>query len=78
METLNRYRERYPTAEQMGRLQLSDLEDHAAGRFRSAWCSGNGTSSAKANLCAGNFSLVFRKFDDRWLIVHDHTSQLID
>ena len=24
---------------------------------------------------SGNFSLVVRKFDDRWLIVHDHTSR---
>ena len=24
----------------------------------------------------GNFTLVFRHIDDRWLIVHDHTSLL--
>jgi ketosteroid isomerase-like protein len=24
---------------------------------------------------SGNFSLVFRKIDGRWVIVHDHTSR---
>jgi hypothetical protein len=26
----------------------------------------------------GNFSLVVRRVDDRWLIIHDHTSQATD
>jgi ketosteroid isomerase-like protein len=26
----------------------------------------------------GNFTLVFRKVDGRWLIIHDHTSQLAE
>jgi hypothetical protein len=25
---------------------------------------------------SGNFSLVFRKIDGRWVIVHDHTSRV--
>jgi len=30
----------------------------------------------KAGPIGGNFSLVLRKFDGRWLIIHDHTSVL--
>jgi ketosteroid isomerase-like protein len=26
----------------------------------------------------GNFSLVLRKFDGRWLIIHDHSSTLVE
>jgi ketosteroid isomerase-like protein len=26
----------------------------------------------------GNFTLVFRKINGRWVIVHDHTSQLAE
>ncbi len=72
--TLDRYRERYSTPEQMGKLKLDSLEittlsDTAAlvlGQWRVA---------REAEPLSGNFSLVVRKFGDRWLIVHDHTSR---
>jgi beta-aspartyl-peptidase (threonine type) len=72
--TLDRYRQRYPTIEHMGRLTFDELEiqplaDSAAlvlGRWRLA---------RDCDAPSGNFSLIFRKIDGRWLIVHDHTSR---
>lgn len=70
--TLDRYRKRYPTREQMGRLsfeleRVDALGPDAAlvlGRWR----------LERENPVGGNFSLVLRRIGGRWLIVHDHTS----
>jgi beta-aspartyl-peptidase (threonine type) len=75
--TLTRYRERYPTPEKMGRLQLSGLEitplDDSAAMVLGQW-----KVEREGEPLSGNFSLVVRKFDDRWLIIHDHTSRIRD
>jgi ketosteroid isomerase-like protein len=71
--TKDNYRRRYPTREAMGRVQFSELEitplgDNAAlvlGRWR----------LERDAPVGGNFSLILRKLDGRWLIVHDHTSR---
>ena len=73
-ETLNRYRERYPTPEKMGRLSLSGLEITPLGDS-AALVLGQWNVERESEPLSGNFSLVVRKFDDRWLIVHDHTSR---
>jgi uncharacterized protein (TIGR02246 family) len=73
---LERYRQRYPGAEAMGRLQYSEIEvrligSEAAlvlGRF-----SLTRTEKAGGN-ASGHFSLVFRKTTAGWRIIHDHTS----
>lgn len=73
--TLDNYRRRYPTREAMGQLRFNQLElqplgDEAAlvlGRWR-VQPAGDGEPRE------GNFSLVFRRIDGRWVIVHDHTS----
>ncbi len=70
--TLERYRNRYPTTERMGRLTFTELEvqnvaPHVAmvlGRWR----------LEREGPIAGNFSLVMRREDGRWIILHDHTS----
>ena len=72
---LERYRQRYPGAEAMGRLQYSEIEvrlvgSEAAlvlGRF-----SLTRTEKAGGN-ASGHFSLVFRKTTAGWRIIHDHT-----
>jgi len=72
--TKESYQRRYPTREKMGQLTFSDLEitplgDSAAlvlGRWRLA---------REESPVGGNFSLVFRKIDGRWVIIHDHTSR---
>jgi beta-aspartyl-peptidase (threonine type) len=76
-ETLNGYRERYPTTERMGRLTLSDLEITPLGDS-AALVLGEWNLDRESAPVSGNFSLVVRKFDDRWLIVHDHTSRIVD
>jgi len=70
--TRDRYRKRYATVEQMGKLSFDQLEvstlgDSAAlvlGRWK----------LQRAEPIGGNFSLVLRRIDGQWLIIHDHTS----
>ncbi len=71
--TRDGYKSRYPTQEQMGQLTFSDLElvplcDSAAlvlGRWH---------LRRAGDEPHGNFSLIFRRIDGQWRIVHDHTS----
>ena len=70
--TRERYRKRYATVEQMGKLSFDQLEvsalsDSAAlvlGRWK----------LQRSEPTGGNFSLVVRRIDGQWLIIHDHTS----
>lgn len=72
--TLARYRDKYPTPQRMGRvefdnIQLTPLSDDAAlavGRWR---------VEREGDPVGGVFSLVLRRIDGRWVIVHDHTSK---
>jgi beta-aspartyl-peptidase (threonine type) len=77
IETLERYRERYPTPEKMGHLRLSELEVSPLGNS-AVLVLGRWNLERTNEPLSGNFSLVVRKFDDRWLIVHDHTSRAVD
>ncbi len=71
---LDRFRESYPDKSTMGKLTFSDLEitdvgSNAAlvlGRWR---VEGDEPDS-------GAFSLVLRRDDGQWVIIHDHTSRL--
>jgi len=70
---MKRYRRRYGAGAEMGRLAFDEIdvdmvdEDHAiaVGRFRLARADGNSS---------GAFSLVLKKIDGAWRIIHDHTS----
>lgn len=73
--TLARYRERYPTPEKMGRLQLSNLEITPLGDS-AVLVLGQWKVEREGGPLSGNFSLVVRKFEQRWLIIHDHTSRM--
>jgi beta-aspartyl-peptidase (threonine type) len=72
--TLNRYRERYPTRDKMGEVKFSNLEITPLGDS-AALVLGQWNLGRESEPLSGNFTLVVRKFDDRWLIVHDHTSR---
>lgn len=71
--TKENYQRRYPTPEKMGQLDFDQLEttllgDSAAmvlGRWHLTRTEGN---------VEGNFSLVLRRINGQWRIVHDHTS----
>jgi beta-aspartyl-peptidase (threonine type) len=75
--TLDRYRERYPTREKMGRLTLSGLEITPLGDA-AALVLGQWKLDRQSEPVQGNFTLVLRKIDARWVIVHDHTSRLVE
>jgi uncharacterized protein (TIGR02246 family) len=75
--TRDRYRERYPTREKMGTVKFSNLEITPLGDA-AAMVLGEWSLARAEEPIGGNFTLVFRKLDDRWLIIHDHTSQLAE
>lgn len=73
-ETLERYRKRYQSdGKEMGQLAFSEL----ALQTLSPECvlvKGRFKVELKAETLEGLFTLVVKKVDDRWVIVHDHTS----
>jgi beta-aspartyl-peptidase (threonine type) len=75
--TLDRYRDRYPTREKMGRLTLSGLEITPLGDS-AALVLGQWEVDRANETVAGNFTLILRKIDGWWVIVHDHTSRLAE
>ena len=71
--TLARYKKRYSTPEKMGRLTFDHLEFTPLGDA-SALVLGQWHLKRNDEQLGGNFSLVFRRVDGRWVIIHDHTS----
>ncbi len=73
--TLQRYRKRYPDKQAMGHLTFSNLEvtrlGDAAALVIGVWQLQRDQDSPR-----GNFSVVLRQIDNRWLIIHDHSSTL--
>jgi uncharacterized protein (TIGR02246 family) len=69
----NRYRKKYATGEQMGRLAFSDLEITTFGPD-TAVVLGRWDLERKRDHPHGRFTLLFRRMPDGWRIVHDHTS----
>jgi beta-aspartyl-peptidase (threonine type) len=70
--TRERYLKGYPDRETMGKLTFSDLEVFPLGDS-AALMLGRFHLDRKAP-ASGGFTLVWRKIDGAWLIVHDHTS----
>ena len=73
--TLERYRQRYQAnGAAMGKLEFSDLSVEQlspdAAFVRGRWH----LTMPDGKQPHGLFTLVFRKFPDRWRIVHDHSS----
>ncbi len=71
--TMDRYKSRYPDRETMGQLHFDDLEFQSLGESAALVLGSWHLATAKANP-HGNFSLVLRKIEGKWLIVHDHSS----
>jgi hypothetical protein len=71
--TLENYKKSYPTTETMGKLtftnlhvtQLSDNFISVIGRWKLVRSIGD---------ISGHYSLIWRKIDDEWVIISDHTS----
>ena len=72
-ETLDGYLKRYPDRKTMGRLVFSDL-DITILSDKSALALGAWRVERESDQVQGLFTLVLRRFDEGWRIVHDHTS----
>jgi beta-aspartyl-peptidase (threonine type) len=70
--TLDRYRRRYPDRKAMGQLKFFNLELIPLGRD-AALVLGKWRLD-RADAVGGTFTLIWRRIDGRWVIVHDHTS----
>jgi ketosteroid isomerase-like protein len=71
--TRDRYRTRYPTKAEMGTLRFT-LDETQPLSPSAALVLGQWDLDRSAGPIGGNFSLIFRRIDGRWVIVHDHTS----
>ncbi len=72
--TLDNYRLNYPNREAMGKLAFANLETQELGTdamlMLGTW------HLERSEPIGGNFSLVWKRIDGQWLIVHDHSSAL--
>lgn len=75
--TRARYLKSYPDRQAMGRLTFSDLETTPLGPD-AALVLGTWRLERDAGPLGGNFTLVLRRLDGAWTIVHDHTSRRPD
>ena len=74
--TLESYQKKYPTPEKMGQLRFSELEIDLLGEDVALVLGKWQLKRTDDPDVGGNFSLVFRKLEGRWLIIHDHSSSL--
>jgi hypothetical protein len=70
---LGRYRKGYPSPEAMGVLEFSGISITVISP-EAAVVFGTWTLRRNADTPAGLFTLLFRKINGSWRIVHDHTS----
>jgi len=73
-ETLDRYKKRYQAeGKEMGKLAFSDLEVRVLAPGI-ALVTGKFELTFSKETLSGRYSLIMKKLDDGWRIVHDHTS----
>ena len=71
--TIDRYRKKYQSeGREMGHLDFYDQQLDLLGT-RAAFVRGRWRLKTGSTEAGGLFTLIFRKFDDGWKIVHDHT-----
>ncbi|HWS88929.1 MAG TPA: DUF4440 domain-containing protein [Pyrinomonadaceae bacterium] len=69
----DRYAARYDTREKMGTLAFSELEFRPLSEFY-IMATGRWRLARAADTPHGRFTLIFRRTNAGWRIVHDHTS----
>ncbi len=74
METLANYRKRYPDRASMGTLKFDILQLDFPARNMAYVIGGWHLTRPKIGDAAGHFSLLWRKINNRWIIVSDHSS----
>jgi ketosteroid isomerase-like protein len=71
-KTLNNYKKSYPTKEAMGKLQFSILGSNQVGEnyiyIIGKW------ELKKEKPVSGHFTLLWKKIQNEWVIIADHTS----
>lgn len=72
-QMLDRYKNRYSSKEMMGTLIFSDISISVISND-AAMVFGKWSLKRNEDAPGGLFTLLFRKIDGRWRIVHDHTS----
>lgn len=72
--TRDRYHERYPNRKMMGKLTFSELEVTELGED-AVLLLGRWKLKREDDQPGGNFSLVMRRIEGQWKIIHDHTSK---
>jgi ketosteroid isomerase-like protein len=70
---LERYKARYDTRAKMGTLTFSELEFKPLGPYY-IMASGRWQLARESDTPHGRFTLIFRRTNAGWRIVHDHTS----
>ena len=70
---LNRYKERYSSREQMGKLTFSDLTVKPISPVL-ALADGRWQLARSNDAPRGRFTLVFRRINNDWRIIHDTTT----
>ena len=73
--TLDRYKKKYSSRDLMGQLEFSDLEIDVLSE-QTALVLGKWRLKREKDQPHGNFTLVLRRFNERWKIIHDHSSSL--
>lgn len=73
--TLDRYKKSYSSKALMGKLTFTDFEVTPLGNS-SALALGRWHLQRAKDSPEGNFSVVLKKFDGKWKIIHDHSSTL--
>ncbi|MFN5468820.1 MAG: YybH family protein [Pirellulaceae bacterium] len=71
--TRDRYLARYPDRSAMGTVTFTEIEPFSLGDD-AAFVLGRWKLDRSSEPIAGNFTLVFRKTEEGWKIIHDHTS----
>lgn len=71
--TLERYKKNYHPPEKMGKLSFDELEVNELGE-NAAFVLGRWHLVDGESKKDGNFTLVVKKIDGNWMIVHDHSS----
>jgi ketosteroid isomerase-like protein len=72
-QTLDNYKRSYPDRAAMGRLQFDILSTDILSDS-SAFVIGKWTLLRSADTLSGHYTLLWKKYDDRWVIVADHSS----
>lgn len=72
-QTLDNYKKNYSTRELMGRLQFEiwQIVKHNPDTYL---LTGKYTLFRKSDQPSGPFTLIFKKINNEWVIVYDHTS----